>query len=130
MIDRGERRAINEFRSETGAREPGDSVRRERQHGYRRSHDRRKVCGPPPDSVSWKQGRDEAGLFAFDSRLREVAPFSVDTRALKGALGRSIRSGPPRYMTRSPPLRNAWPRARWRGARWSCSPTASIPRAA
>ena len=33
------------------------------------------------------EGRDEAGLFAFDSRLREVAPFSVDTRALKGALG-------------------------------------------
>jgi Ca-activated chloride channel family protein len=32
-------------------------------------------------------GRDEAGLFAFDSRLREVAPFTVDTRALKGALG-------------------------------------------
>ena len=34
-----------------------------------------------------EEGRDEAGLFAFDSRLREVAPFSVDTRALKGALG-------------------------------------------
>jgi VWFA-related protein len=32
-------------------------------------------------------GRDEAALFAFDSRLREVAPFSVDTRALQGALG-------------------------------------------
>jgi Ca-activated chloride channel family protein len=34
-----------------------------------------------------REGRDEAGLFAFDSRLREVAPFTVDTRALKGALG-------------------------------------------
>jgi hypothetical protein len=34
-----------------------------------------------------EDGRDEAGLFAFDSRLREVAPFTVDTRALKGALG-------------------------------------------
>ena len=33
------------------------------------------------------EGRDEAGLFAFDSRLREVAPFTVDTRALQGALG-------------------------------------------
>lgn len=32
-------------------------------------------------------GRDEAALFAFDSRLQEVAPFSVDTRALRGALG-------------------------------------------
>jgi Ca-activated chloride channel family protein len=38
--------------------------------------------------ISWLEpGRDEAGLFAFDSRLREVAPFSVDTRALQGALG-------------------------------------------
>ena len=32
-------------------------------------------------------GRDEAALFTFDSRLREVAPFTVDTRALQGALG-------------------------------------------
>ena len=32
-------------------------------------------------------GRDEAALFAFDSRLQEVAPFTVDTRALNGALG-------------------------------------------
>ncbi|MCC7124611.1 MAG: VWA domain-containing protein [Acidobacteria bacterium] len=32
-------------------------------------------------------GRDEAALFAFDSRLHEVAPFTVDTRALNGALG-------------------------------------------
>jgi len=32
-------------------------------------------------------GRDEAALFTFDSRLHEVAPFTVDTRALNGALG-------------------------------------------
>ncbi len=32
-------------------------------------------------------GRDEAALFTFDSRLHEVAPFTVDTRALQGALG-------------------------------------------
>jgi Ca-activated chloride channel family protein len=38
--------------------------------------------------ISWlEQGRDEAALFAFDSRLHEVAPFTVDTRALQGALG-------------------------------------------
>ncbi len=36
---------------------------------------------------SLEPGRDEAALFAFDSRLQEVAPFSVDTRALQGALG-------------------------------------------
>jgi Ca-activated chloride channel family protein len=38
--------------------------------------------------LSWLEpGRDEAALFAFDSRLHEVAPFTVDTRALNGALG-------------------------------------------
>jgi Ca-activated chloride channel homolog len=36
---------------------------------------------------SLEQGRDEAALFTFDSRLHEVAPFSVDTRTLQGALG-------------------------------------------
>jgi VWFA-related protein len=34
-----------------------------------------------------EQGRDEAALLTFDSRLHEVAPFTVDTRALQGALG-------------------------------------------
>jgi VWFA-related protein len=38
--------------------------------------------------LSWlESGRDEAALFTFDSRLHEVAPFTVDTRALQGALG-------------------------------------------
>ena len=38
--------------------------------------------------LAWMdEGRDEAALFTFDSRLREVAPFSVDTRALRSALG-------------------------------------------
>ena len=38
--------------------------------------------------LSWLEpGRDEAALFTFDSRLHEVAPFSVDTRTLQGALG-------------------------------------------
>ncbi|HYU79464.1 MAG TPA: VWA domain-containing protein [Vicinamibacterales bacterium] len=38
--------------------------------------------------ISWlESGRDEAALFTFDSRLHEVAPFTVDTRALQGALG-------------------------------------------
>ena len=36
---------------------------------------------------SLEHGRDEAALFAFDSRLHEVAPFTVDTRTLQGALG-------------------------------------------
>lgn len=38
--------------------------------------------------LSWLvPGRDEAALFTFDSRLQMVAPFTVDTRALQGALG-------------------------------------------
>jgi VWFA-related protein len=38
--------------------------------------------------LSWLEpGRDEAALFTFDSRLEEVASFTVDTRALQGALG-------------------------------------------
>jgi Ca-activated chloride channel family protein len=38
--------------------------------------------------TSWLvSGRDEAALFTFDSRLHEVAPFTVDTRTLQGALG-------------------------------------------
>jgi VWFA-related protein len=38
--------------------------------------------------ISWLEtGRDEAALFTFDSRLHEVAPFTVDTRVLQGALG-------------------------------------------
>ena len=38
--------------------------------------------------LSWlTAGRDEAALFTFDSRLHEVAPFTVDTRVLQGALG-------------------------------------------
>lgn len=38
--------------------------------------------------LSWLEpGRDEAALLSFDSRLQVVAPFTVDTRALQGALG-------------------------------------------
>ena len=38
--------------------------------------------------LSWLEpGRDEAALLTFDSRLHEVAPYTVDTRALQGALG-------------------------------------------
>jgi Ca-activated chloride channel homolog len=38
--------------------------------------------------LSWLEpGRDEAALLTFDSRLQVVAPFTVDTRTLQGALG-------------------------------------------
>jgi Ca-activated chloride channel family protein len=86
VIDRGERRAISEFRSEkaplslailfdvSGSMDTADRVTAAKFAAHHLLN-------------QLQAGRDEAGLFAFDSRLREVAPFSVDTRALKGALG-------------------------------------------
>ena len=86
VIDRGERRIINEFRSEraplslailfdvSGSMDTADRVTAAKFAAHHLIN-------------QLEEGRDEAGLFAFDSRLREVAPFSVDTRALKGALG-------------------------------------------
>jgi Ca-activated chloride channel homolog len=86
ILDRGEKRAISEFRSEraplslailfdvSGSMNASDNTTAARFAAFH--------------LLSWlDEGRDEAGLFAFDSRLHEVAPFSVDTRALKGALG-------------------------------------------
>jgi len=86
VIDRGERRAISEFRSEraplslailfdvSGSMDIAERATAARFAAFHLLS-------------SLDEGRDEAGLFAFDSRLREVAPFTVDTRALKGALG-------------------------------------------
>jgi Ca-activated chloride channel family protein len=86
VIDRGEHRAINEFRSEraplslailfdvSGSMDIAARTTAARFAAYHLLS-------------SLDEGRDEAGLFAFDSRLHEVAPFTVDTRALKGALG-------------------------------------------
>lgn len=86
VIDRGERRAISEFRSERAPLSLAilfdvsgsmDVAARATAAKFAAFH----------LLNSLDEGRDEAGLFAFDSRLREVAPFTVDTRALKGALG-------------------------------------------
>jgi len=86
VVDRGEKRAISEFRSEraplslailfdvSGSMDTADRTTAARFAAYHLLS-------------QLEQGRDEAGLFAFDSRLREVAPFTVDTHALKGALG-------------------------------------------
>ncbi len=86
MIDRGEKRVDQRIPIRTGALEPCDSLRRERQYGYCRRTSAAKFAAYHLLN-QLEEGRDEAGLFAFDSRLREVAPFTVDTRALKGALG-------------------------------------------
>ena len=86
VIDRGERRAINEFRSE---RAPLSLAILFDVSGSMDTADRASAAKFAAHHLinQLDAGRDEAGLFAFDSRLREVAPFSVDTRALKGALG-------------------------------------------
>jgi VWFA-related protein len=86
VIDRGERRAISEFRSDTAPVSLAilfdvsgsmDVAARSTAARFAAYH-----------LLSWLQdGRDEAALFAFDSRLHEVAPFTVDTRSLQGALG-------------------------------------------
>jgi len=86
VLDRGEKRAITEFRSEKAPISIAilfdvsgsmDVAARFTAAKFAAHH-----------LLSWLEpGRDEAALFAFDSRLREVAPFSVDTRALQGALG-------------------------------------------
>jgi Ca-activated chloride channel family protein len=86
VVDRGTKRSINEFRSEqaplslailfdvSGSMNTADNMSAAKFAAYHLLS-------------SLEDGRDEAGLFAFDSRLHEVAPFSVDTRALKSALG-------------------------------------------
>ena len=86
VIDRGERRVINEFRSE---RAPLSLAILFDVSGSMDTADRASAAKFAAHHLinQLDAGRDEAGLFAFDSRLREVAPFSVDTRALKGALG-------------------------------------------
>jgi Ca-activated chloride channel homolog len=86
VIDRGDRRIISEFRSE---RAPLSLAILFDVSGSMDTADRVTAAKFAAHHLisQLEEGRDEAGLFAFDSRLREVAPFSVDTRALKGALG-------------------------------------------
>jgi Ca-activated chloride channel family protein len=86
VIDRGERRSISEFRAEQA---PLSLAILFDVSGSMDTADRATAAKFAAHHLLnlLVDGRDEAGLFAFDSRLREVAPFSVDTRALKGALG-------------------------------------------
>ncbi|MGH8569765.1 MAG: VWA domain-containing protein [Gammaproteobacteria bacterium] len=86
VIDRGERRKISQFRAD---RAPLSLAILFDVSGSMDTADRASAAKFAAHHLlnQLQEGRDEAGLFAFDSRLREVAPFSVDTRALKGALG-------------------------------------------
>lgn len=86
VYDGGVRRAIQDFRSEPS---PLSIAILFDISGSMRVADRALAAKfAAHHLLSWlEQGRDEAALFTFDSRLDEVAPFTVDTRALQGALG-------------------------------------------
>ena len=86
VLDRGERRPISEFRTDPG---PVSLTILFDISGSMRTADRMTAAKFAAHHVlSWlEHGRDEAALFTFDSRLHQVAPFTVDTRALQGALG-------------------------------------------
>jgi VWFA-related protein len=86
VYDAGERRAITNFRAEPS---PVSVAVLFDISGSMRVADRQLAAKfAAHHLLSWLEpGRDEAALFTFDSRLEEVAPFTVDTRALQGALG-------------------------------------------
>ena len=86
MFDKGEPRRITDFRDEPS---PVSLAILFDISGSMRVADRMLAGKFAAHHVlSWLEpGRDEAALFTFDSRLHEVAPFTVDTRALQGALG-------------------------------------------
>ena len=86
IFDKGERRAITDFRAEPS---PVSLAVLFDISGSMRTADRMSAARFAAHHVlSWLEpGRDEAALLTFDSRLHMVAPFTVDTRALQGALG-------------------------------------------
>ena len=86
VLDRGVPRRISEFRTEPTAVSLAILFDIS---GSMRTADRMTAAKFAAHHVlSWlEHGRDEAALFTFDSRLHQVAPFTVDTRALQGALG-------------------------------------------
>jgi VWFA-related protein len=86
VLDNGQPRAIVDFRSEPS---PVSLAILFDISGSMRIADRMLAAQFAAHHVlSWLEpGRDEAALLTFDSRLHEVAPFTVDTRALQGALG-------------------------------------------
>ena len=130
VIDRGERRAINEFRSE---RAPLSLAILFDVSGSMDTADRStaaKFAAHHLLNRSWRRAATKPGCLLLTAGYARWPRFRSIRAPSRARWGRSIRSGPPRYMTRLPQRRNASPRGRWRGARWSCSPTASIPRAA
>ncbi len=86
VFDAGERRAIMDFRSEPTA--VSVAILFDISGSMRVANAALAAKFAAHHVLSWLEpGRDEAALFTFDSRLEEVASFTVDTRALQGALG-------------------------------------------
>ena len=86
VFDAGERRAIMDFRSEPTA--VSVAILFDISGSMRVANRALAAKFAAHHVLSWLEpGRDEAALFTFDSRLEEVASFTVDTRALQGALG-------------------------------------------
>ncbi|HXG87578.1 MAG TPA: VWA domain-containing protein [Vicinamibacterales bacterium] len=86
VFDNGQQRAITDFRDDVS---PVSLAILFDVSGSMRVSDRMTAARFAAHHVlsSLEPGRDEAALLTFDSRLQEVAPFTVDTRALQGALG-------------------------------------------
>lgn len=117
VYDGGERRQITNFRSEPSSVSLAILFDIS---GSMRVADRAAAAKFAAHHVlSWLEpGRDEAALLTFDSALHEVAPFTVDTRALQGALGEvdpfgatslhdAIANAAKRAASRSPERRRA-----------------------
>ena len=86
VMDRGERRAIRAFRAEDAPLSVAILFDVSGSMSTAQRTSATKLAAHY--LLGWLEpGRDEAALFAFDSRLHEVAPFTVDTRTLQGALG-------------------------------------------
>ena len=86
VLDNGQRRKITDFRADPS---PVSLAILFDISGSMRVADRMLAARFAAHHVlSWLEpGRDEAALLTFDSRMHEVAPFTVDTRVLQGALG-------------------------------------------
>ncbi|MEW6320119.1 MAG: VWA domain-containing protein [Acidobacteriota bacterium] len=86
VTDRGEVRAISEFRVE---RAPLSVAILVDASGSMTMADRAAAARMTAAHLlsGLEAGTDEAAIYTFDTRLHEVAPFTVDTRAAQGALG-------------------------------------------
>ena len=80
----GSAAADRRFPDRLARRQRRAAVRRQRQHGSAAGRTRAKR---PTHVLSWlDDGRDEAAIFTFDTRLDEVAPFTAGLKALPASM--------------------------------------------